>query len=121
MMRSDHSQCSHEPFGCGSRIPDNDFHRAAGLCKACALKASRRLRVSYQDLPTALAAYGFAKVGRPEHQPTTDEVWAFIDQLNGMLPPQQRTVQQPVYIHIPEPMRCAPADACLPEGDRAAA
>jgi hypothetical protein len=121
MMRSDRSVCSHEPFGCGLGFHDSDFVRAAGLCKGCALRASRVLRVKIGDLGFALFAYNHAKAGRPAASPTLQQVWAVIDQANQTLPPPLRIQMQDKYIHVPEPMRHAPADSCLPEGDRVAA
>lgn len=116
-------RCSHEPFGCETGFEARDFMRAVGLCKGCALRASRVLRVLPGDLGTALFAYNHAKAGRPGVEPTLAEVWAVIEQANKTLPPGLRIKQQDRYIPIPKapPRGFAPADSCLPEGDRAVA
>jgi hypothetical protein len=115
---TDRYQCSHLPFGCGRGVEWTAFHRPAGLCTGCAQKAARTLRVTLADLATALSAYQAASAGRPNQEPTTDEVWAVLERFNALLPPNLRVVKQDQHIPVPPPMRHPPADSCLPDGDR---
>lgn len=103
-------RCGNELFGCRRMVDRADYHFRLNACTACVGKAARKWWVRPDDLPMVKVAFWAARAVNGGATPSHSQVWEILAKAG--------LVKQPF---VPEPMRHASVDSCLPAGDRAEA
>lgn len=103
-------RCGNEMFGCRRMVDRAVYNFRLNACTACVGKAARKWQVRPDDLTMVKVAFWAARAVNGGVTPTCSQVWEILAKAGLQKQP-----------FVPEPMRHASVDSCLPAGDRAEA